>query len=151
MSYEHTHGQDPTVHRIEVTRDADGDVESARFVCTAPPTAPCRNYPSCECESWGEEHGDPKRGIAPEPGHEDVPQDECWIDPWLNNLDLIDFAEYHDPHLASDELRDGPVEVSWEGDYLTWRYAEQNVTVEHLPGCNDGCDGDVHQLLGAES
>lgn len=103
-------GDDPTVHFIR-----DG-----RFVCVAEPTAPCRNYPGCECEAWSAElHGDP-----PAEGHEDRPQDECWIQPWMEATDLRDTYSADELLIDDDEFPDGPVAVEWQFDYLTWEYAD---------------------------
>ena len=104
------HGNDPSVHFIR-----DG-----RFVCVAEPTAKCRNYPGCECESWGESlHGDP-----PTEGHGDQPQDECWIKPWLDAVDLSESYGVGFLFLNNSEFPDGPVAVEWFCDHLTWRYAD---------------------------
>jgi hypothetical protein len=105
-------GNDSSVHFIR-----DG-----RFVCTAVPTARCRNYPDCECEAWGGElHGD-----SPAEGHADQPQDECWIKSWMEAVDLSEsYADGDgDVFLDDSEFPDGPVSVEWEFDYLTWHYAD---------------------------
>lgn len=109
-------GDDPTVHRI-----VDG-----RFVCTAPATADCRNYPACECYGWDVDvHG--HDGSTPQPGHENVPHDECWAIAWMHATDLAD-CHVGDGlgvvDLTDDEFPDGPVRIIWDGDYLTWDYAD---------------------------
>lgn len=104
-----THGNDPAVHFIR-----DG-----RFVCTAEPTAKCRNYPGCGCEEWsGPSHGD-----RPAPGHEDAPQSECWLDPWLTSYPLCD-AYAEGCVLDDSDFPDGPVTVEWDSDFVTWTYAD---------------------------
>lgn len=139
-----TRDDNPKLHRIAVERDPDGDVEGVRFVCDGDDTAPCHHWPNCDCEDWGDGHyleswdwKNPTAKRTPAPGHEDVQQAECWIDPWFNACldDPIDWAEaYHGPEdLTSSDLRDGPVSVEFEGDYMTWEYgapagsAEQGV------------------------
>jgi hypothetical protein len=105
------HGDDPAVHFIR-----DG-----RFVCIAEPTAKCRNYPACECEEWSAElHGTP-----PAEGHEDQPQNECWIGPWMSATDLVDnYAPVDGEAIDDDQFPDGPICVMWEDDYILWEYAD---------------------------
>lgn len=106
------HGNNSAVHFIR-----DG-----RFVCLAEPSATCRNYPGCECEAWGDDlHGDP-----PADGHGDQPQDECWIKPWLDAVDLSESYADGDGELfiGDNEFPDGPVSVEWHFDFLTWQYAD---------------------------
>lgn len=104
-------GNDSAVHFIR-----DG-----RFVCTAEPTAKCRNYPSCECEAWSVElHGNP-----PAEGHEDQPQGECWVNPWLSATDLRDSYEPEELWLDDDEFPNGPIDIEWDGDCVLWKYADE--------------------------
>lgn len=100
--------------------DAVHFIRGGRFVCTAEPTARCRNYPSCGCEEWSAE----LHGSDPAPGHEDRPQDECWIDTWLNSAPL---ADSHVEATCADngEFRDGPIRIEWETDYVLWSYADE--------------------------
>lgn len=122
---------DPTLHRIEVERDQDGEVESVRFVCDGDDAAPCHHWPDCGCETWSEAHGDRAKGIPPALGHEDVPQRECWMSPWFNDTtdSPLDFAELYDgweDYEAAGDLAwlvSGPVSCTFEGDYMTWEYA----------------------------
>lgn len=127
---------DPKLHRIEVVRDAHNDVLSVRFVCLGGDAAPCHHFPACDCEGWGEDHyvepydsGDPHTKRTPRPGHEDVQQDSCWIDPWFNAClsSVGDWLEAWDSFddKSEDDLKGGswPVSVSFEGDYMTWEYA----------------------------
>lgn len=136
----------PKLHRIEVDRDADGEITAVRFVCDGDDSAPCHRWPDCGCEEWGQRHyvedWDPENPHAkrtPLPGHEDVQQQSCWIDPWFNDCyDLpSEWAEAYDgdddghmvPHPdggVHDDLSwliSGPISVTWEGDYMTWEYA----------------------------
>lgn len=106
-------GDNPVVHVIR-----DG-----RFACLADADASCRNYPACDCEGWDPElHGDP-----PAPGHEDVPQDECWIAPWMGATDLRDTYGDAELYIDDDDFPDGPVIFEWHGDYITWEYADDTV------------------------
>lgn len=118
-------------------------IRDGRFVCTAEPTAPCRNYPSCECEEWTlEEHGQRqgqrigmKNGrplfadfdVPPMPGHESVPQEECWVEPWLTATDLRDTYGAAELYIDDDEFPDGPVDIEWHGDCVTWEYADHRI------------------------
>jgi len=117
-----THGNDPTVHFIE----------NGRFVCKAEPTAPCRNYPDCACETWDMAmHFGHGRDSTPAPGHEPVPQNECWMDAWINGPGL------EDSHCDADGLfsepedgwPDGAIDATWEGDYLIWEYVTAEAEV----------------------
>lgn len=109
----------PLLHRIEVTRDDDGEVTAVRFICDGGDDAPCHHWPDCTCEEWTEEHSE----------HPDVQQDHCWIGPWFNDVayHLEDWAEFYDGqediHWAND-LRSGPISVTFEGDYMTFEYAD---------------------------
>jgi hypothetical protein len=104
------HGDDSSIHRIQ----------GGSFVCTAAPASACRNYPSCECEGWNESlHGDP-----PAPGHEDQPHAECWIAPWMAAVELGESYGPGELSVDNSEFPDGPVAIDWEGDYLTWHYAD---------------------------
>jgi hypothetical protein len=103
-------GDDPAVHFIR-----DG-----RFVCAADSAAKCHNYPTCECEGWTAElHGE-----VPADGHENQPQDECWIKPWLEATDLNETYDPEDLWLSDVDFPDGPISTIWNGDYLTWEYAD---------------------------
>lgn len=99
-----SYGDAPELHRIV----------SGRFVCTASPEAPCRNYPACECETWNPAHHE----------HPNVPQEECWQAPWIQASDLSDTYALEELLLDDDEFPDGPVATTWEGDYLLWEYAD---------------------------
>lgn len=96
-------------------------IRDGRFECDAPATAPCHNYPACGCEAWTQELHDP-----PAPGHEDVPQAECWVTPWIDATDLSNTYDDGEGEtwFFDDEFPDGPVIHEWHGDYLTWRYAD---------------------------
>lgn len=112
-------GDDPQVHFIR-----DG-----RFVCVAEATADCHNYPACECDQWDMELHGHLPGSTPEPGHENVPHDECWIVPWVEASSLADSYEDGDGY-SDDQFPDGPVTTSWECDYVLWSYADDTQPME---------------------
>lgn len=126
----------PRLHRIVVERDADGAVESVRFVCDGDDAAPCHHWPACGCEIWGGDHGQleipgVQEAIPPAPGHEDVQQRECWMSPWFNDAvgSPLEFAELYegDEDYEADAglewLVSGHVQTTFQGDYMTWEYA----------------------------
>lgn len=133
----------PELHRIVVERhpwNAEendpgelGSVASVRFVCDGGPDAPCHHFPACDCEEWWSNHyvtnenGEVVEPRRPMPGHEDVQQESCWIDPWFNATtgSPLDWIELYDgpDEIGFDDLYSGPVSVSFEGDYMTWEYA----------------------------
>lgn len=109
-------------------------IEDERFVCSATAEDSCRIWPGCECEVWTEEY----HGEVHAPGHEPVPQDECWIWQWLTATDLHDSyidEDWNEAPLAAT-FPDGPVEWVWDHDYVTWHYADETVPV--VPGDEDG-------------
>lgn len=131
-------------HRIRLDVAWDGDereVRHVRFECLAPPEAPCHQYPGCGCEEWDVEIHHPDH---PMPGHEPVQQEECWKIPWLESFaDVYDVVESYDPDLddiTEDDLRDGVIVTSWEGDWLAWSYADP----EPRPGIQLAAGGKVH-------
>lgn len=109
------HGNDPNVHYIR----------GGRFVCEAPSDAKCHIFPACECEEWSAELHDP-----PAEGHEDVQQDHCWIQPWMEATDLCDSYGPDGLVLSNDEFPDGPVSIQWEYDAVMWSYADDTDPTE---------------------
>lgn len=94
-----------------------GGYFSCVWMCEAGPEADCRNHcPDDHC-------------ISREDGCEDYDlhrprwvandRDECWVLPWLENSDWVE--TYSGPNT---EVRSGPIELTWDGDQWTWRYAE---------------------------
>ena len=100
-------------HRLDFERDDDGeiDVSSVQFTCTAPPEAPCRNYPECECESRYDGHGE---------RHPAVPQDSCWMVPWWENEEPL---WWDMDQLATPGPIVGVWDVDWRVEYLGWKRA----------------------------
>lgn len=113
-------------------------IVDGRFVCTADATAKCHTYPACECESWtrevhGQEFGEVigfSNGrtlyaavpIDPMPGHETVQHDECWLQGWMEAGPLWESYEPEDVAYDDGDFPDGPIDYTWHGDYLTWKY-----------------------------
>lgn len=77
--------------------------------------------------------------VPPAPGHEDVTHEaDCWVDPWFNAAlgDVLDWVEAYAgnvplvPHPDGGVYDDrswlvsGPIDTTWEGDYMTWEYAD---------------------------
>jgi hypothetical protein len=144
-----------SLHRIEVERNADGEVESVRFICDGGADATCHNYPDCGCEQWTREvHGQrfgqvigyerghllyADRDIDPQPGHEPIQQAHCWMEPWFNETTdtWSDFIDLYDGPINTDDpaiygehadwLVSGPVTATFEGDYMTWEYEARAV------------------------
>lgn len=90
-------------------------IRDGRFVCTATIDDPCHIYPACECEHWSEEH---------DQEHPPVAHDECWQVPWIEASYLRDTYSTNGVSLDDDEFPDGPVDATWEGDCLMWKYAD---------------------------
>lgn len=102
-----------TVHRIG---------ESARvIICEGGANAECHVYPDCDCEYWDHEEGTDKHR------HPSVPHATCWAIEWTNATDLSDSS---DDELFGDQIVPGRVELTWEGDYVLWRYAPETTDSE---------------------
>ena len=96
------------LHRIEVTIDTDGGIDAA-IVCDAPEGASCRTWCDEGCEFGTSEHWE--NHTLRDQGY--CTQVEGWFD---------DPFECYGGSTAP--LRSGPVDLIWEGDYFTWRYAD---------------------------
>lgn len=94
------------------------------FICDGGNDAICHNYPTCECEVWDAETHD-----KPEGDHANSPHDECWMLPWLNAVTPADTSA---DNLRDDQIHDGEVLLSWEGEGVVWVYAENQ---EPCPAC----------------
>lgn len=97
--------------------------DDATFACTCDSACACRNYPACDCEVW-------TIGHDKQPGHESVPQDECWVMPWLNATTPSDtFYDSATPSLdLPEDRRDGPIETEWDDGGVLWHYSRQAVS-----------------------
>jgi len=103
------------IHRVTLTDDST--FGHGTFTCEGGPDDACHQYPSCECEVWGEgENGGPHE-------HPDERQAECWLTPWLNGYVLSDTYSDDEGHSDLWEWRSGVIRCDWQGDYLTWQYA----------------------------
>lgn len=110
-------------------------IRDGAFVCLAAPTDSCRNYPACGCETWDADLHPREPGKPAAAGHEDVPQADCWIAPWINASELADsyFGPinhedvYNDAHGMT--FPDGPVDCVWEGEFMQWHYTDDTLPV----------------------
>lgn len=94
-------------HRIEVLIETDGYIE-ARMVCDANAGAPCRLWCDHGCEYIHGHEADELRD-----------QGRCvQIEGWFDDV----FDAYSG---RTAPLRSGSVDFIWEGDYYTWRYADE--------------------------
>ena len=106
------------VHYVTVAASEDDGPANVTLVCRADPTARCRNYPDCGCETWD---------LDSVPGahtHPSVPQDECWLQGWFDEggtdyegEDTLDGQPTRPHH--------GPIEAYFEGDYVSWSFIEK--------------------------
>jgi len=89
------------VHYVTVASSETDGPAYVTFVCRADPTARCRNYPDCGCETWDEATETCDGGHADEwtHTHPSVPQPECWLESWFANED-----------------------TDYEGDYVSWSF-----------------------------
>ena len=100
-------------------------IRDGAFVCTAPLEAPCRTYPTCDCETWN--CSDPADF---EPGEHACmatqrPGQECWMSPWINDGAVLGDSYGDDEHYGcpTEWFPDGPVTVEWD-DGCSWTYAD---------------------------
>lgn len=106
--------------RVEVV-DAIAEVT---FTCDAPLDASCRTYPDrdvCNCESWSDKGG--KDGA----GHPFKAGQPCWVIDWFDHDAVVYDGEDMDDYnaLPPAEAREGGVQTKFEGDCVTWRWAQQ--------------------------
>lgn len=120
--------QQAGLHRLEVSRDIDGNVTDVRFVCDGTAQSACHLFPDCACEQWS----DATHGENADPGHENVMHEtQCWVDPWFNDVfhSPLDWMEAFAPGDGSGPMADqlllhsGQIDTTFEGDYMTWQYA----------------------------
>lgn len=98
-------------------------IKDGKFVCLGDQDAPCRNYPGCSCDYFGEDHDK-------QPGHEKIPQPQCWIDTWFEATSVHELY-FGDEGEAMDWwiFPDGPVD--WEfDDGITWSYEDDTKPVD---------------------
>lgn len=81
------------------------------FTCTGDRTSPCHQYPptGLEMETWSDADADVF-----------VPHDECWTRFWMEDGDC---AALCGPD--GEPVRSGPINVTWNGDCVSWEYAEE--------------------------
>lgn len=101
-----------SAHAIKVTIREGGPL-CAEFICNADDHAECHYY--CPLDSCEEGCMFPAQH---RPGYEHFKQ--CGMVTWLEEGGTWD-EQYEGPDA---ELRSGPIEMVWQGDYYTWRYAE---------------------------
>jgi hypothetical protein len=107
-----------THHAIKITIRSGGPVR-AHFSCTAPEGSSCRQKCSRGCDS------EEISTVCGESGSHDFVDGgwtpgKCNVTDWLGEAGMWD--ESYDGLDA--DVRSGPIEATWEGDYYTWDYAE---------------------------
>lgn len=95
-----------TPHSVTMTIEKGGGIR-ARFACDAAEGAPCRMECPDGCEVWPCEHGLVDSG-------------QCLELEWLADDYLMELYDGK-PH----EPCSGPITIEWQGDYYTWRYADE--------------------------
>lgn len=75
----------PEHHIVTVTVDREDDdwptLGSVTCHCSAPPDAPCRTYPDCECEIFRYDEDNPGHD---EDGHPFESGRDCWVKSWFD-------------------------------------------------------------------
>lgn len=108
-----------SLHRITWSSGAP------QFHCDGDATSPCHNFPDCECEYFNEEHNEL---------HPSVPHDvECWILPWLTNIEVEYTWEDGDGHSLPPEV-DAEITTSWDGDQVLWNFADLSLAEREQVG-----------------
>ena len=97
------------LHYITHTHDTGYGIDT-KFTCAGDRTSPCHQYPpdDAEVETWGESAR-----------HMFVPHDECWMTAWMEDADCADMCSPD-----GDPVHSGPINVTWNGDCVEWKYAE---------------------------
>lgn len=76
----------PEHHIVTVRVDREDTdfpvLESVTCHCSAPPDAPCRTYPNCDCEIFIEDDDNPGHDICGQPFE---PGRDCWVKPWFDH------------------------------------------------------------------
>lgn len=95
-----------------------------RFECKGSPSAACRIYPACDCESWNDNH---TKDYGP--GHEPVQHDGCWLQGWFANVAAVyageDATEMRDNGLPDTLREEGTIEYSFCDEWIEWSFAER--------------------------
>jgi hypothetical protein len=110
-----------------------------RVVCREPETALCRADWQCDCESFygleqdaeGWSHDAVDWLTDRDVRHMSVgavTPDNCNICNWLNADVLTDTFRDYDYLFYNDDLPNGDITVSWEGEYYEWEYTDPRVT-----------------------
>ncbi|WKN53798.1 hypothetical protein HJ581_0008300 [Rhodococcus opacus] len=100
-----------SVHEVKITRTVDGP--RIEFTCNADPTADCRNYPDCECESWEQDHP-----------HPTAPHDKCWMQDWFDNGGTVPSVDGFDEHDLAVGMK-GPIKTYFCTDYIEWEFVTE--------------------------
>ena len=95
------------LHYITHTHDAWNGIKT-RFTCAGDRTSPCHVYPDCDCAF-----------LMTECTHAPTQHDECWAEGWMTESDC---AELCGPD--GEPVHSGPVNVTWDGTCVVWKYAE---------------------------
>lgn len=101
-------------HSIRVTVEDGACHTNAQFICHEPDGADCH----CGCERPECEEGCSCRVNDREPQRKDW--GECLFCVWLDESGTWT-EQYEGPET---EVRCGPIEITWNGDYYTWRYPD---------------------------
>ena len=101
-------GMTEHLHHITHTHYA-GEGIHTEFTCTGDRTSPCHVYPDCDCAF-----------LMTECTHAPTLHDECWAEGWMTDGDC---AEECGPD--GEPVRSGPITVTWNGDCVVWKYAEE--------------------------
>lgn len=94
------------------------------IVCEGGARDECHVYPDCDCEFWDVEPGADKHR------HPSVPHVTCWAVEWTNATGLDDSSA---DELLESQIHDGLVELTWEGEYVLWRYFAPSATTDNAP------------------
>ena len=115
------------LHHVTVTAQYDSDGEELTpdvvFECRGDRASECHKWPDCSCESW-----DDLSNGADENGHPVVDQGECWMQGWFDHGAHEYDGDDADPAVGDYGLpaglsKSGAIDVSFQGEYLNWRFA----------------------------
>lgn len=104
----------PNPHRIDIELVAGGEVRPT-VSCSAPEGAPCRLHCGICEDYWNDDHN----------SHAMVDQGYCLgTEGWFDDQSLI--LEMFDGETTP--IRSGPISLTFDGDGMTWTYAEETET-----------------------